>query len=129
MPIDDRELKLDLVYQDDPLIAQERATALLAAYKDPRTYIKKIGLRASKGVRGRMMAKLDIGDRITLSEDVTGISAKDYIIHHITLNFIAPDAMEALYSLRLASTEQAWLLGVVNFSELADTTILGGASV
>ncbi len=126
---DDRHLKLDLVYQDDPLIAQERATALLAAYKDPRTYIKKITLRASRGDSARYIAKLDVGDRITLSEDVTGISAKDYIIHRVSLNFMAPDTMEATYLLRLATTEQAWLLGVVNYSELADTTILGGASV
>lgn len=126
---DDRELKLDLVYQDDPLVAQERATALLAAYKDPRTYIKKITLRASRGASARYMSRLDVGDRITLSEDVTGISAKDYIVHLVTLNFMAPDTMEATYLLRLATTEQAWLLGVVNYSELADTTILGGASV
>lgn len=127
---DERELKMDLVYQDSPITAQERANALLAAFKDPQTFIRSISLISNTAnIPGRALAVGDIGDRITLSESVTGISAKDYAIHKVQLQFIPPDIMRGTYLLVLSSTLQAWLLGDVGFSELGDTTILGGSII
>lgn len=126
---DHRKLDINARYQDSPLIAQERANALLAAYKDPQTLILKMGFTANSGLKARAIAKLEPGDRITLGESVTGISATDFIIHHVHLRFRAPDIIQATYLIRLATTEQAWLLEVVNYGELGDTTILGGATI
>jgi hypothetical protein len=126
---DRRELKIAYPYLTSPLEGDSRATALLAAFKDPQTFIDKIGFTGKYGNRARMATNIEPGTRITLTETVTGITAQDYFVDHVSLSFLPNGRVRASYKLRQAIAGQWWLLGTTDYSELGDTTVLGGATV
>lgn len=119
-----RELTLNLPYQENHLVTTDLATQVLSQYKDPRFIIPSIGTKAKSGLRMEAAIALEPGNRITFSDDL-GILDNDYFVQAVDFEYLGDGAIQAIWSVREASAEQSWLLGVSNFSELGDTTILG----
>jgi hypothetical protein len=83
-----RELSFDLPYQDSVYIATDFADAILGRYKNPYTDIKSVGFWANTNSTLAGYAVLrDIGDRITLTETVTGLSSKQFFINGVEYEY------------------------------------------
>jgi len=84
-----RVLSIDMKYQDDPFEIAGVADDILAAYKTPLTAVNTILLCANKSASlMRMFLAFDIGDRIRLTEDVSGLEDEDYFINGVGFDII-----------------------------------------
>jgi hypothetical protein len=122
---DVRPLDLTLAFQTSPLVGQDFANIVRAAYSYPQYFVPKISTVGMDQDRAKMMLHLEPGDRITLTEAVLGLDAVDYFIHGVHLVLTPPNIIAASWSIKIASTEQSWLLGLAGFSELGETLFLG----
>lgn len=66
----------------------------------------------------------DVGDRIALTESMTGLSAIDYYIQAVELTIQSPGIPFVTWTLAPADTTAYWRLDTVNFSELGSNTYL-----
>lgn len=66
----------------------------------------------------------DIGDRIAISETVTGLDASNYYIQAVDLSIAGPGIVSATWLLSPADSTAYWRLGTTNFSELGTNTYL-----
>jgi len=123
-----RTERLRLSYQDDPLVGQDFADNVLSRRSAPKTRLETFSI---PGHRSQAMLDaglaLEPGDRIDVSESVSGISEEFFI--NGTEMFLRPTPNGAAiiwtYWVTPASTEAFWLLGTVGSSELGTTTKLG----
>jgi hypothetical protein len=118
-------LEIDLPYQDDPFIAESAATYIVSTYGSQTSQIDGIEFIANKS--GDFMTQAltrEIGDRITVIETATGISA-DAIIHSVSFDVSQPVHIRCSWGLAPASTFNFWQLGIAGASELGETTVLG----
>ena len=117
-------LSLKMPYQEDVLIANDAATAMLASWKDPVSIGKKVSFI---GNHSDALMKYGFwyepGDKITIAEEVTGIDL-DYFINGVEI-FIDRNNMIKFTWVLAPADLPAWILGLVGSSELGETTILG----
>ena len=120
-------LDLDMPYQDDPTISNAFITTLLNQYQNPVTRCEYIKLCANTD-NDRMQAFLymDIGDRFTLAETVSGVDG-DYFINGVDFEVYANNNIFYSWNIKSSSYDAFafWYLGVVGQSELGVTTIVG----
>ena len=118
-------LKINMPYQEDALIADDAATALLSSWKSPVSMGKKAEFIANTSDDLMSNALLyEPGDKITIIEAVTGIDL-DYFINGIEFSIDKNELLKVSWILTPASLVNYWILGVVGASELGETTILG----
>lgn len=117
-----RTLTYNMPYQQSTNVGEDFAAELLRRYKNPYSEVGGVGFIATP-ITGLLdeAISLDIGDRITIAETVTGISA-DYFINAVALTFLAPDIVTCLWTLEQAVSAEVWILDT---SALNTSTILG----
>jgi hypothetical protein len=76
--------RIDMPYQSDVNLANTVAALILANNKEPRTKVQKVRFMANATAAHLMHALArDIGDRIAITETLSGLSAEDYFIQAI----------------------------------------------
>jgi hypothetical protein len=121
-----RELTYDLPYEEDYNTASDFANALLARYKNPYTDVKAVGFAANTNstLAGHAILR-DIGDRVTITETVTGLSSKDFFINGVEYEYRQKN-LRCKWSLEPASFFDAntFILDDATYGKL-DTGVLG----
>lgn len=126
-----RPIEIDLRYQDDPTVADGVATEVIRLYGDDSGEshrVEAIEFLANYDDDLMEQALLrDIGDPISISDDVTGLSTNNVIIHSV--EFRVENDGAALWCRWGVSPDQSlngvWQLGKTFFSELGFSTKLG----
>lgn len=121
----ERPLNFELPNNDNVNTGKDFGDHLLNAHKDPGTQVEALRL-APNSSQALLEAAvgLEPGQRIALSETVTGLDA-EYFIQGFDLRIQPNDLLEIEYTLKQAGTVAYWLVGEVGASELDDTTKLG----
>lgn len=90
-----RALTYQMPYQSDPVVGQAFANTLLATYKDPVSDVDGLSYITSTSDLEAKAVTLNIGDKIVLSETVTGLTSKSFYInsesHKLGLNHAIVD--------------------------------------
>lgn len=123
-----RPIKIDLRYQDDPSIGQGVADHVIRLYGGLTQQIEAIEFLANYSDEYLLQAlEREIGDVITISEEVTGLDTVDAEIRSIELRYENDGAsLWCKWGLAPASAQSVvWQLGVAGASELGVTTYLG----
>lgn len=121
----DRPLEMQLLYQDDPLEAQDFADTVLSVFKDPATKIKSAGFWANQGDTQMVDAlETEPGTRTQISESMSAID-DEYFVDGVKLVVQDKQLLFCEWALRLAGENNFWLLGETGASELGQTTNLG----
>jgi hypothetical protein len=83
---------LDMTYQDDSGIARSTGTDLLAKLKDPNTQVDQVSFTARYS-SDLINAFLDVepGDRIAITEEMTGLVADEFWVHGVNYKITSPD--------------------------------------
>ena len=120
-----RSLEIDMPYQDDPDIGQSAATFVENQYDSLTRQARSLVFKANKS-HDKMLCALQVepGDRITVSETVTGL-----VLVEANVQSVADDIIENVWTCTLglapADTFAFWQLGIAGASELGETTVLG----
>ncbi|KKL19614.1 hypothetical protein LCGC14_2463710, partial [marine sediment metagenome] len=118
-------LKVNMPYQEDALVADDAATALLSAWKDPTSVGKKASFIAN--LSDDLMTYFMLyepGDKITITETMTLVDL-DYFINGAEIAIDRDDMIKVTWILTPASLVKYWILGIVGASEMGETTVLG----
>ena len=118
-------LEFDMPYQSSVLVGDDAANSLLATQKDPATRINEIELIGNRSDE-LMLAGLrtEPGDRVTIVETATGIN-KSFYVNGCEVSVEAGNLWRFIWHVTPAETSTYWILGIANYSELGQTTILG----
>ncbi len=118
-----RTLSFNLPYQTSVNVAADIARSILERYKDPVTHISGVDFIANYS-NALMTAALtcDIGDRIYLSETVTGIAGY-FFITSVEFSYEDGALLRVSWGLSPADVGSAWILGDATLSVLGSTTI------
>lgn len=121
----DRPLDMNLLYQDDPLEAQDFADITLGVYKDPATYVKLVeffgntnSTTMAAALQGKSSTRVQVSESMTATDD-------EYFIDGVRMDISEKDNIRMGWALRLASSDAYWLVGTAGASEIGETTILG----
>lgn len=126
MAYGDRPIEIDLPYQDDPYIGQSVADYVVSIYSELSQQINSVSFVANKSDALMVQALTrEIGDRITLTEQVTGVTAVDAIIQSVDLEVKPGRIVICTWGLAPADTTRYWQLGIAGASELGATTVVG----
>lgn len=122
----DRPVDIDLPNQDDPYIGQSVADYVVMQYSTLSQQIESIAFIAnsSDALMTQALAR-EPGDRITITETLTGVSSVDAIIQSVEFEVAAGIYIICRWGLVPADANRYWQLGVAGASELGDTTVLG----
>lgn len=127
------EMSYELPYHSDPGIAEDAANYLVSTRKDPQTFIESISVILNNDV-----ALMDdfleddvlfIGDRIAITETVTGLSSDHYFVQSAELHITDRYFITATFGLIPASTEAVWILQDATYGILDSTTVLGSGFI
>lgn len=121
----ERPLSMGLLYQDDPLEAQDFADITLSRWKDAAPRIRSVSFWANRSDT-LMTAFLqgEPGKRVAVKETVTGIDA-EYFINGVEFQIYPPldeAKIHVTWYLSDAGGESYWILGS---SQLGSGTVLG----
>lgn len=119
------ELTIDMTLQNDFGVGQGFADYILHLYDSPLTYVDSIEIFGN--INATLMAALaaiDISDRITISETISGLSSSAYYVNAIRMTVNNNRMSRVRYTLAPADQFAYWLLGIVGSSELGTTTRL-----
>lgn len=98
---------VDLPYQNNGTTAQERATFLERQYRSLSEQVTSLGFEASTSSALLLQGvSREIGDVVTITETMTGLTGVEAVIQAISWSFTAPGWMRVRYTLapRVAST-------------------------
>ena len=127
--------RIDMKYESNAgEFGNEIAKWILNVYKDPRYVIKEFGLQSNKSayLMTHSLAR-EPGDKITLSEAMTGITASSgaaevgYFINGVSMTITIPGTIKTSWILAPATSQAAWILNQVGASEMGISTNLGFA--
>lgn len=121
----DRTLEFDMPFQGSINTGSDIATFLAEVYAQPYANIEWVKFCATKSSALFQAAmEREPGDRIVLSEAVTGIEGQPFTINRVTLE-CTPTVLWCTWGLEQASAQQFWMLGTAGFGELGISTTLG----
>lgn len=130
------DTRIDMVYESKAgEFGNEIAKWILNTYKDPRNVIQSMTIigNSSDALMTQVLAR-EPGDKITLTESMTGISATGaggteigYFINGVSMLVRPGGIITASWVLAPAEQQAAWILQQVGASELDVTTVLGFA--
>lgn len=120
-------LTLDMVYQQEPNVAQSLADYLRTAYSDiDGSRVKRVALLPdAPGMPANLLTK-DISDRVTVSETITAATG-DYYINGVKHEYQNGTLPKVTWWLSPASAQSYWILDLVGASELDSNAILAPA--
>lgn len=122
----DRVLEIDMPYQDDLAVAQDAADFLKGQYIDISSVPASVEFLANTSSALLVQALTrEPGDRITLTESVTGLSSVEAMITKVSRTFSAGGILRCRWGLAPASTLALWQWGVTGASEWGETTVYG----
>ena len=115
-------LNWDMPYQEDPLVGKDAADFFLLNLKDPTTQVERIKFNANHS-DDLMKAALrrEPGDRITITETVTGINA-DFFINGVRLTIKPNNIIDCEWFVIPAKDSLYWSIGEAGYSEIGETT-------
>jgi hypothetical protein len=122
-----RKLEVDLPYQDDSVAAQQIADYLLSVYENPVNQVQALRLRPNRNddFMTQALAR-EPGDRITLSETITGATAVGAIIRGVSLRLMpgadAQPIFDLTWNLAPSDAFDMWILDDAQASLLGQTT-------
>jgi hypothetical protein len=120
----DRPLNIDLPYQDDPYIGQSAADYIVAQYSSLSQQIESVTFLANRSAALLVQALTrEPGDRITVSETVTGVTSVQCIIQSVELEVRPGMIVICKWGVRPANTIRFWQWGIAGASEWGQTTI------
>lgn len=127
-PYGERSVTIDMPYQDDPSIGQGLADFLLNRYETLTDQVTSLQLSANHSdvLMTQVLAR-EPGDRITITESVTGMTAVDAMINHVELVIKPGSIISCRWGLAPASVGDIWILGDADASLLGTSTVLGYA--
>src|SRR5215471_3510409 len=122
----DQVMKIDMPFQNSTNVGQDVATAMADRFSMPFAQVEWVRFNANKST-ALMTAALqrEIGDRIALTETVSGLSAHEFIINGCRLEYTPERQLWCTWYLEAASNAHYFLLGTTGFAELGTTTVLG----
>ena len=121
----ENSFSLDMKYQTDPDVGADACAYIVNQCKDPRTKISSVTFIANRSTAMMQAALgLEISDRVTVTEEVTGISS-DYFINAVGLDLNSSEILRCTWTLAPADSQKYWQLEVDGYTELDETTILG----
>lgn len=122
----DRPIEFDLPYQNDPYVGQSAVDFVTLVYASLTQQIDAMEFHANKSDDFMAAAlTLEPGDRITVSEAVTGVSSVVCVVRSVSLQFKPNAQIFCRLGLTPASVLATWALGSAGYSELGDTTYIG----
>lgn len=122
----DRPIDIDLPYQNDPYIGQSAADYILASYSNLTQQIEYISFIANYSSTLMAQALLrEPGDKITISETVTGLVSVTAIIQSVSFEVVQGNFIRCTWGLIPGNIINFWVLGTAGSSELGETTVLG----
>jgi hypothetical protein len=97
--------RLDMAYQQDVNLADSIADAIIANYKDPRSKVRAVRFTAQWDTAAMMHAlSREIGDRVSVTETLSGLATSEYFIHAISFEIQPGPAYRVTW--RLIPVEQ-----------------------
>lgn len=122
----DRPIDIDLPYQDDPYIGQSAADYLVSQYAALSQQVESMTFIANASHANMLAAmQIGIGDRVTVTETVTGLSSVQCLVQSIEFEIQQGIYIVCRWGLRPANTIRFWQWGVVGASEWGSTTVYG----
>ena len=127
-PYGERSLRLDMPYQVDPEVGQGAATYLEAVYRALAQQVTALTFLAndSDTLLTHALAR-EPGDKITITETVTGLDQVDVFIMGCDLTFGPGDLVRCTWHLAPAVDGEFWILDDPVASVLGVSTVLGYA--
>jgi hypothetical protein len=120
-----RVLTLDMPFQNNTNVAGDVGSYLSQILSSPFAHVPSVRFLANKSDALMAAAILrEPGDRIALSETVSGVDA-EFTINRVRLELQPGGLLWCTWGLEPASSQRFWLLGVAGASELGNTTVLG----
>jgi hypothetical protein len=120
-----RILTVDMAYQNSTNVAADVATFLAQLLASPFAHVPSVQFKANKSATLMAAAiNREPGDRIALSETVTGVNA-EFTINSVRLDLQPPGDLWCTWGLEPGTSQRSWLLGTAGVSELGQTTYLG----
>lgn len=118
--------KVDMVFEDDPVLASEAAKWLLHIFATPRYVVQSMSVVGSSSALLTQVLALEPGSKIAITEAMTGLNAVTYFINGVTLRIAPSGLTSADWVLAPAEQQASWIL---NTSLLGIGTRLGFASL
>ena len=116
--------RLDMKYEDDVTLSSNAAEWLLNIFASPRYVVKGMSVIGSTSALLTQVLAREPGDRIAVTETMTGLDAVGYFINGVKLH-IHPSGLTSVdWTLAPAEQQSAWIL---NTSLLGIGTTLGYA--
>ncbi len=91
-------IEFDMPYQVNAEVGQAAADYLLEKMKDPLAQARTIRVAGRDETRLTQILALDISDRVTLSETVTGVNDQ-FIVNGVELRILSTGTVDATYTL------------------------------
>lgn len=122
----DRQVDVEMPYQDDADVGNSAAVYIRSQYDALEKQFDSITFVAndSDDLMTQALAR-EPGDRITITETVTGFTAVDAIIHSVELEVKGGVFVHCRWGLAPVSPFNVWQIGVAGQSELGVSTVLG----
>jgi hypothetical protein len=116
-------LNMDMPNQSDPLVGQDAAGHLLSSLKDPSTDVEAVLFQANRNATLIVGALArEPGDRITLTETLSGYNSNDFFINAVRLHVYPIDQIECEWTLVPVADSAFWAIGTAGLSEIGQTT-------
>ena len=124
----ERDLTYDMIFEDSTGLAKGVADWIVALYGSARMVVSEIMIKSTRNATLLTQALArEPGDKITLSEGMTGITAVAYFINGVKGTYSAGGLLDVSWVLAPADQQQAWILEDAVAGLLESTTILGFA--
>lgn len=119
-------LTVDMPYQSNTSVASGIATHLTDVLSTPSARVRAVRFLANRSVLHMAAAlKREPGDRVMISETVTGLSDTEVVINSVRLELEEGRMLWCTWGLDAISASHYFLLGVDSFDNLGQTTVLG----
>lgn len=123
-----RQLNVDLIYQDDALIAKDLADLILNEREILNKQVNEVSFNPHRTPElVRQALDREPGDLVLITESVTGLVGVPAIIHRVNLRVVAPLHLQCTWGLAPSVSGEQWILGDATQSVLGETTIWGYA--
>jgi len=122
----DRVLEIDLPYQSNINTAADIATYLATLLSTPAARVRSVKFLASKNATFLAAAvEREPGDRIAITETVSGLSAAAFTINAVRLELQPGGLLWCTWELEPAIVTAQWLMGTAGASEIDVTSTFG----
>lgn len=119
-----RPLLMDLPLQADPFVGQSAADFVRSQYGDARRQISEISFLANYSAElMEQFMTLEIGDRIAVTEEQTGLDEVEAVIQSIDADVGEAMTVVCRYGLAPVNPIAMWQWGIVGASEWGETTV------